>query len=351
MVHIQDKAALFSNIATHLNEQGYLIVADFVANTRTEMEDNELGTYTPTKSQWAALFSEHHLQLQACVDVSREIANFLYDPDFAQNQQVKAEFYANPLTRRYHEMYNNLHVSLSEGLVSYVLMVARKVEQRSPNELTTANHHQFLSPTLYAQLLRNHPALVVDSQGIFRGSGLIQQDEQQTAQDPTAPMAAQKKAISPVSTPNGDKALRGLHRNGDLVHAISQIVQEEVRTVLKFDSSEVDGSMSFEELGVDSINAVRIIEAINTRFDLYLKPTLLYSYPSLAELSRHIAAEHGEEVSNKVHRQPEMVPDTDEIQSAVPGDEKAVDLSILISQLEQLSLEEIEALTDEVEGL
>ncbi|MEM7125458.1 MAG: SDR family NAD(P)-dependent oxidoreductase [Chloroflexota bacterium] len=305
MVHIQDKSALFRNIAQHLNEEGTLIIADFVSNLRTEIEDSEIGTYTPTKEQWAALFSEHHLELRKSIDVSQEIANFLYDANFEQNQRVKAEYYENSLTRRYHEMYNNLHTSLGEGLVSYVLMTARKVEPRATAKLEAINHQRLMAPLPYRHVIQNNPALVVDSQGIFEDAGRLkhQQDD----------LSAEQEA---QHLPN-ENSVRTFDD-----HELGKIVQDEVRNVLKYEASEIDGQMSFEELGVDSISAVKIIEALNTRLDLYLKPTVLFSYPALDVLTNHIIEHYGEALKHRYTSLPESSESRRENRAYLPSTNK-----------------------------
>jgi acyl transferase domain-containing protein/SAM-dependent methyltransferase/acyl carrier protein len=334
MVHIKDKGSLFVNIEQHLKHGGYLVIADFTSNIRTEIDLDEIGTYTITKEQWLELFSEHHLQLGDCVDVSQEMSNSLYDPDFHQHQNVHEEIYQTPVVKGYHDMDNNLHLSLKKGLVSYVLMVLRKDETIPKETLLTLNRQKLMAPTPYRQILHQHPGLSLDSQGFFS------QAEPESG-DPAVETGS--PAVETDSPPWGaGGATIDLER--DLINTL----KHEIKEILKYEE-ELNPEMTFEELGVKSLNAVEIIGALNTKLDLYLKTTLLFSYPTIEALGKYILAQYGQELRQKRSLRAKAA-EAIKIEVEPKRAETPEALSTLLSEIETMSLAEMEALRVMLEG-
>jgi myxalamid-type polyketide synthase MxaE and MxaD len=54
--YVDEKHQLFSNIDRHLADGGFLVLADFVANTVSEIRDQTTSSYFPTARQWSDLF-------------------------------------------------------------------------------------------------------------------------------------------------------------------------------------------------------------------------------------------------------------------------------------------------------
>jgi acyl carrier protein len=316
MVHIKAKKSLFGNIDQHLRHGGYLVIADFTSNIRTEIDLDEIGTYTITQVQWLDLFAEHHLQLVDCVEVSQEMSNSLYDPDFHRHQNPYEEIYHTPVVKGYHEMDNNLHLSLKKGLVSYVLMVLKKDERLSQESLLSQNRQRLISPTPYREVLGQYPELSLDSQGFFS-------QPQPEITEPTV-------------------------ETGDLEYELIAVVKREVKEILKYDE-EINPGMTFEELGVKSLNAVEIIGALNTKLDLYLKTTLLFSYPTIEALVNYILVQYGQELRQRRCLHPKA-PDNVKPEDTLTAAETAAELSTLLSEIERMSPQEMEALKEMLEG-
>jgi NADPH:quinone reductase-like Zn-dependent oxidoreductase/malonyl CoA-acyl carrier protein transacylase/NADP-dependent 3-hydroxy acid dehydrogenase YdfG/acyl carrier protein len=151
--HIRDKQGLFSNVGSHLRDGGLLVLADFISNTQFEIEHNETSSFVITKDQWVEVLSKNKLRATHCVDVSHEIANFLYDPNFASNMGLFAALYGNdeniaPTFSTYHEFVQLLR----RGLVSYVVLTVQKDEQASDADLEKLNRGAFDGLTPYAAL-------------------------------------------------------------------------------------------------------------------------------------------------------------------------------------------------------
>ncbi|MFP2930753.1 beta-ketoacyl synthase N-terminal-like domain-containing protein [Pyxidicoccus sp. 3LG] len=84
----------------------------------------------------------------------------------------------------------------------------------------------------------------------------------------------------PAATSTGKEQPEALER------AITELVAEGLGASLE----DIRPERSFSEYGVDSILAVKIVERVNERFALSLKPTVLFDHPSVRALARHTAA-------------------------------------------------------------
>ncbi len=150
--HILDKQALFTNIGNHLNQQGYLVLADFISNSDIAIDHEETSSYFITKSDWVELLSQHHLQLVAAIDVSPEISNFLYDPDFEERLDQVYQSNQDENVRSGFKSYYQLGKVLSKGIASYVLLTAQKQEQLSTAKIAEWNQQILSQLTSYSEV-------------------------------------------------------------------------------------------------------------------------------------------------------------------------------------------------------
>jgi acyl carrier protein len=61
--------------------------------------------------------------------------------------------------------------------------------------------------------------------------------------------------------------------------------------LLEVDSEEVDVTLSFDRYGLDSAVAIGLTGDLEDWLGTQLDPTLLYDYPTVSALSKHIASE------------------------------------------------------------
>jgi acyl transferase domain-containing protein/SAM-dependent methyltransferase/acyl carrier protein len=143
---IEDKAALFDNIAAHLEPGGALVIADFVA-TGDGIANPDTASFTSTAEEWASLLAERHLRLTECTEVSTEIAAFLDDPGFTDAvERVVAEHGLSALTRRHLLSNDNIGRALRAGVMRYVLLTARHDRTAAPARLLVANRARLAAP-------------------------------------------------------------------------------------------------------------------------------------------------------------------------------------------------------------
>ena len=146
--HIKDKAALLANLGEHLNDRGMLVVADFISNAEFSIDHDETSSYLITREQWIELLSAQGLQLIECVDVSREIANFLDDPQLDQHLAGLGRSATDQNIRSAARSYDQLCRLLRRGLASYMLLVARK-EGGAGAQLEALNRERLASLVRY----------------------------------------------------------------------------------------------------------------------------------------------------------------------------------------------------------
>lgn len=148
--HVRDKPALFRNLGRHLEEGAHLVLADFVVTGMSPVEHPETSSFFPTESQWVDYLSENRLTLVEAVDISREIANFLEDPDFEEHLAS-----AGPLpesVRAAYRSYHQLGRMLRKHLARYVLLTVRKTGRSSVDEARQRNLEAIGSFRTYAEV-------------------------------------------------------------------------------------------------------------------------------------------------------------------------------------------------------
>ena len=153
--YIQDKHKLFSHIDRHLNDGGFVVLADFVANTVSEIRHDATNSYFSTLDQWCDLLAEYKLRVSDCVDVSQEMANFLHDPDADANLARLVGQVGNAGDLREHfTSYDGLGKLFRKKLAMYGLMTIQKDRFMSKAEIARINRERLGTPVTYAAALQ-----------------------------------------------------------------------------------------------------------------------------------------------------------------------------------------------------
>jgi SAM-dependent methyltransferase len=156
---IADKEALFDNITGHLAPGGRLILAEVLATGGSSVDLPELSTYSATTDEFAALLARGRLRLMSCVDVSKPIANCLFDPAFEANlAKVAGDPAIDRALIRHVAMYPNVGRALEAGLMTYALMSTMHDPHAPVAELLAHNRAAFAERTDYAQARALLPA-------------------------------------------------------------------------------------------------------------------------------------------------------------------------------------------------
>lgn len=151
--HIQNKSELFANIRDHLNPGGMVVLADFISHAGFSVEHEETSSYLATSEEWLAALGHAGLKLVHHIDTSREIANFLDEPDFDEHlSQLMSD---NEFEENVYAMIvanNNQQKLMREGLLSYALLAAQQQDDLSGEALDDWNRTILESPSTYAEI-------------------------------------------------------------------------------------------------------------------------------------------------------------------------------------------------------
>jgi acyl transferase domain-containing protein/NAD(P)-dependent dehydrogenase (short-subunit alcohol dehydrogenase family)/acyl carrier protein/SAM-dependent methyltransferase len=235
--HVEEKRGLFDNISAHLRPGGQLVLADVVTRTVASVNMPALGQFTCTERQFAWHLAESRLRLTSVVDCSPEIANFLHEPDFEQNlAHLGAAHPGMNLSRKEHRGWHHFGKALAAGLFRYLLLSAtRMADDAEPAQLVEAN-----------------TAALANAMSWKQGSG-----------------------AQPV---------RGI---------TATEIEERLRTVisraLKMQPGELDPDARFADMGIDSLQGLQVLDAINRAFGLELQVQTMYDHSSVRDLARHLA--------------------------------------------------------------
>ena len=151
--HIKKKEELFLNIRNHLNDQGHLVLSDFISNASFSLDYDAHSSYLITQQEWLYLLSQNHLKIIHYVDISNEVANGLDDPNFTENlNYVCKQSNLNENARVGLQSYDNLYKMLRKKLVSYVVMTAQKQNLLSVDEIYKWNQEILHKPLYYSDV-------------------------------------------------------------------------------------------------------------------------------------------------------------------------------------------------------
>ncbi|MFZ5638598.1 MAG: SDR family NAD(P)-dependent oxidoreductase [Pseudomonadota bacterium] len=114
------------------------------------------------------------------------------------------------------------------------------------------------------------------------------------------PPAAKAAAPAPTvqgAAPGAAVAAAPAAGGGDLAARLQDDLSKIVMDFLKLDAADVATDKILLDLGFDSIGLTTFANAINDKYGLDITPVLFFDYPSLGEISKHLAAERGDELA------------------------------------------------------
>ncbi|MEM9271365.1 MAG: methyltransferase [Cyanobacteria bacterium P01_F01_bin.143] len=124
--HIQKKEDIFANLGKYLTNGGFFVGAEILSNLPfSPIEEPDSSAYFATRSKWAELLAKNNLRVVEGVDVSEEIGNFLYDPNFTENWSKLTQNY-DDIAKRHLKGPHELGEMLRKKLAIYVLITAQK---------------------------------------------------------------------------------------------------------------------------------------------------------------------------------------------------------------------------------
>ncbi len=297
--HIRDKQRLFHNISTSLNDHGSVLLMDYIANLRGAIVDVNVEITIPTEQEWIDLLATNHLIIDEIIDVSQEIANFLYDPEVEQvtanMPQVVKDTYSN---------YANQAVSLEKGWISYCLFKLKKDVHSTNQQRKEHNAAKLASKTPYRQALSDmvrsgHIPYPIKTENLSFPSSTMQ---------PEKP----KQDLSTIT-----RELKGIFLR-----------------ILGLQTKDIEEEGTFQEWGITSIHAVELMEAINSCYSLRLPTSVVFECNTLHELAGYIADSLSDSEDCNLAYHQKVIEDQEEVNSNVFNREIVNDVAAISGKQE-----------------
>ena len=283
--HIRNKVGLFSNICNSLNEDGRILLADYVSNLQGSVDDPNVEISIPTQREWARLTSLFHLEIDEIIDVSPEISNFLYDPDAKDNIKQLSEIYQKTLTN-----YANQSSSLDRGWLSYVLIKLKRNLHWSQGQIESHNLARLQDPTPYAVALKamlRQPRVFYPPRYASSNDPSFENRVTGTGQD-----QLHRRVLNEPARPLPNNLSNAeAHASQATFDQLQQQLKTILATVLRLPTSIIDADKPFAELGLDSFLGVETIVAINKKYGTELSNIKLFDYPTVKEFSLFLERE------------------------------------------------------------
>ncbi|WP_429843902.1 beta-ketoacyl synthase N-terminal-like domain-containing protein [Brevibacillus sp. FIR094] len=271
--HIRNKHGLFQNISSSLNEEGTVLLIDYIANTRGPIVDQNVEVSIPTVQEWIELLAEHQLVIDEIIDVSPQIANALHDPDVEQ--------YIKHLPKAVQDLYINTvnqSISLERGWISYCLFKLKKAPHLADTKRCEWNASKISKKRPYPEALAE-----------MVNSGYIPYPKKQTRT---------------ISNPNQHE--QSFHWNR---RAMKESLVEAFATVLGLQPGELEEVETLKDMGIGSLNAVALSEMINSKFNLKLPTSVVFEHNTLDALASYIASHLQQDEPSQLHASKPFVSD------------------------------------------
>ena len=108
---------------------------------------------------------------------------------------------------------------------------------------------------------------------------------------PNSAPAVESRTLPPQSQ-SASQPPRPRRTEVELRGMLEQWLRQLFADVLKLSASEIEPHARHMELGLDSIMATRLARLIDTRLNIGLDATLLFAYPTIADLADYLTTEH-----------------------------------------------------------
>ncbi|WP_441286885.1 SDR family NAD(P)-dependent oxidoreductase [Sorangium sp. KYC3313] len=248
--HIADKTGVFGNISSALSPHGSVLLMDFVSNLRGAIVDGNVDIAISTQDEWIDVLTASSLVVDDIVDLSPQIANYVFDPDVEKNIAHFPE-----AARRSSRNFANMAVSLREEWISYCLLRLTKADPGwTADRLRAHNASKIAKKTPYAAALA----------------------ELQEAPGSPRPEAAAEDERAP--------------RQGASVDHVRRRLEQIFEEALQLTRDELAAATTFSAMGVGSLIAVRLLQTINTAFDLREPTSVMFQFHDLQSLAEHLAS-------------------------------------------------------------
>jgi acyl transferase domain-containing protein/acyl carrier protein/ubiquinone/menaquinone biosynthesis C-methylase UbiE len=112
-------------------------------------------------------------------------------------------------------------------------------------------------------------------------------------------MGLEPREYAKVADSTTTPAKPSFHTDKSLLRVLQDIIAEFVSNALGIDQNYFDEDDPFSEIGVDSILGVELVNKINDEFDITLKTTTVFDYPTVKNLAHHIYERFTEQINTR----------------------------------------------------
>ncbi|MEO8378059.1 MAG: SDR family NAD(P)-dependent oxidoreductase, partial [Acidobacteriota bacterium] len=177
------------------------------------------------------------------------------------------------------------------------MKLARRIARSSRESLIalkrtwTSDVHELLEETYRRELAMHEETFVGQSDTLAQIQSRFAAESGPIAARPQAEPAKGHSSPSDRNLVTSDRNLVTTDRN--LVTTVTATLRTLLANELQMREDDIDERAQFVDLGLDSISGVTWIRKINEKYQTSIEATKVYSYPTLMELSRHVADEAG----------------------------------------------------------
>jgi non-ribosomal peptide synthase protein (TIGR01720 family) len=260
MHHIVDKAAVFRNLSANLVPGGHVVFAEVLSNTASSIDDEESSAHFAPLDTWAKALAEANLRVVDCVDMSVEVANFLYDPEWEHNF-AQAASGLDPATRAHLIGPHKLGELLRRQLAIYGLLRVVKDVGSTHAALSLANGRALAERSAYATHGRGSAAAAVNPNHATVSAPPAKPSRFELSRDAWRALPVEART-----------------------EAVARFVRAEVSKVLGARPAELRDDQPLVDLGFDSLMALELKNALERAFSVTLSAQLFTRTLALGEL-------------------------------------------------------------------
>ena len=257
LFHIENKAAVFANLARHLRPGGILVIADCLANTVASVNRDQVGLYTCRPEELSAMLAASGFEISVAIDAGQEMSHFLADGQFEDTLTYLRSIHPGlAAAEPEHRAWHNCGKAFAMGLIRYVLLTVRFDPLQEVEKLRSLNIARLASTQRYSD--------AIDPRGTARPA---------------------RKEIGW----NGNSAVT----REDI--GSRRVATDDLRRlaaeVIGIPAARIEEDIPLAEFGVDSLVGLKLLDTFNRRYGVVLPMQTLFDCPTLMAMRNRIESE------------------------------------------------------------
>jgi acyl transferase domain-containing protein/SAM-dependent methyltransferase/acyl carrier protein len=274
--HIRDKQAVLTNIGRHLQNGGFLVMAEILSNMEMSIDHLDSTAYFAPRADWVAHLTDAGLRIVACVDASREIGNFLHDANYDANF-LEASRGLDTVSKAHLYGPHMLGWLLRRKLALYLLFTVQKDAYVRKEELFRINKEKLAALVPYARI-------IAGAEG-----GELPLIIPEAGPADAAAAAADASAAAELEMSLRDKVLAGAPEERQRL--AEDFLNRLLERVLEMPAARLSAHQRLNEVGLDSLMTLELKNRIDKAFGMSFPATELLKWPTITELAATLVTE------------------------------------------------------------